>query len=69
MLDGETSPSLDVSSVEMLVQLRADLDRDGVRFALAHGIGQVRDVLSHAGEHGEPALFATIDEAISALAH
>ncbi len=68
VIDAETSPSLDVSSVQMLGQLRDDLERNGVRLALAHGIAQVRDVLARAAssEH-EPALFATIDDAVGSV--
>ena len=67
VLDAETSPSLDVSAVQMLVHLRADLDRVGVRLAMAHGIGQVVDVLKSASTEGEPALYATVDEAVGQL--
>jgi SulP family sulfate permease len=67
VLDAETSPSLDVSAVQMLVQLRADLDRRHVRLAMAHGIGQVVDVLTSASAEGEPELFATVDEAVAQL--
>jgi len=62
--DGRTSPSIDVSAVDMLVQLRADLRRQGVDLALAQEVGQVRDVLSHASEHREPAIFPTVDDVI-----
>ena len=68
MLDGQTSPSLDVSAVDMLVQLGEDLARDGRSLALAQEIGQVRDVLSRAATEGEPALFATIDDAVASAA-
>jgi hypothetical protein len=53
--------------VQMLVQLRSDLVRRNIRLALAHGIGQVRDVLDRATTQDEPLLFATIEEAVSAL--
>ncbi len=66
VLDGQTSPSLDVSAVEMLGQLKDDLARNDVGLALAHGIGQVRDVLRHATTRSEePELFATIDDAVA----
>ena len=51
----------------MLVQLGEDLARDGRSLALAQEIGQVRDVLRAATE-GEPALFATIDDAVASAA-
>lgn len=68
VLDGQTSPWLDVSSVQMLGQLREDLERQDVRLALAHGIAQVRDVLARAAaSEQEPALFATVDDAVASI--
>jgi SulP family sulfate permease len=68
VIDAETTPSLDVSSVQMLGQLHDDLERDGVRLALAHGIAQVREVIARAATSEEqPALFATIDDAVASL--
>ena len=64
VIDGRTSPSIDVSAVDMLVQLREDLRRQGVELVLAQEAGQVRDVLSHVSDHGEPAIFPTVDEVI-----
>jgi sulfate permease, SulP family len=64
VIDGRTSPSIDVSAVDMLVQLREDLRRQGVELVLAQEVGQVRDVLSQASDHGEPAIFPTVDEVI-----
>jgi len=64
VVDGRTSPSIDVSGVDMLVQLRSDLRRQGVELALAQEVGQVRDVLRYASEHGEPAIFPTVDDVI-----
>jgi MFS superfamily sulfate permease-like transporter len=64
VVDGRTSPSIDVSAVDMLVQLRAELRRKGVELALAQEVGQVRDVLRHASESGEPAIFPTVDDVI-----
>ena len=48
----------------MLVQLREDLRREDVELVLAQEVGQVRDVLSHASDHGEPAIFPSVDEVI-----
>ncbi len=66
VLDGKTSPSIDVTAAAMLAQLRADLRRDGSDLALADNIGQVRDVLGSAGEEGEPPIYASIEDALSA---
>ncbi len=66
VLDGETTPSIDVTSAAMLVQLREDLGRDGVALVLAGGIGQVRDVLATAEAKGEPPIYRTIEAALDA---
>ena len=66
VIDGETAPSLDISAVEMLVELTTDLQREGMSLALAHPIGQVRDVLAKAEVQGEPDLYASLDEAVAA---
>ena len=66
VIDGQTAPSLDITAVEMLVELTTDLQRDGTSLALAHPIGQVRDVLATAEEQGEPALYPSLDDAVAA---
>ncbi|HZN70418.1 MAG TPA: SulP family inorganic anion transporter [Micromonosporaceae bacterium] len=48
VLDAETVPFVDVTAVQMLVELSGGLRRDGVELLLAHDIGQVRDVLDRA---------------------
>jgi SulP family sulfate permease len=65
VLDGETTPTIDVSAAEMLAQLRRDLDRAGVRLFVARDIGQVRDVLDRA-EGGAGRIFPTVDAAVAA---
>lgn len=68
VLDGETVPGIDVTAAAMLAQLHHELREQGVRFGVARGIGQVRDVLSASGDDGdEPAIYPTIDAAITAL--
>jgi sulfate permease, SulP family len=42
VLDGRTSPSIDVTAAGMLVQLRADLRRLGADLVPAENVGQVR---------------------------
>ena len=66
VLDGRSTPSVDVTAAGMLVQLRADIRRLGAELVLAEDIGQVRDVLAAAEPDGEPPLHATVDEAIAA---
>lgn len=67
VVDGSTMPSVDVTAVGMLVQLRADLQRVGADLALAGNIGQVRDVLAEADAEGEPRIHPTIDAALTAV--
>ena len=52
-------------AAQMLLQLRGDLARDGVRLVLARDIGQVRDVLRRAGAPDEDILFATVEDAVN----
>jgi SulP family sulfate permease len=65
VLDGQTTPSIDVTASAMLVQLRADLRRSGAELALANDIGQVRDVLASAVQDAEPPMYPSIEEAIA----
>ena len=55
----------------LVVRIEAQLffgNCDFVRLALAHGIAQVRDVIARAADgEGEPALFATVDEAVASV--
>ena len=66
VLDGQTTPSIDVTAAGMLVQLRADLRRSGAELALANDVGQVRDVLETAEPDGEPPMSPTIEVALAA---
>jgi high affinity sulfate transporter 1 len=65
VLDGETTPTIDVSAAEMLAQLGRELDRAGVALYVAHDIGQVRDVLDRA-EESAGRIFPTVDAAVAA---
>jgi len=68
VVDAETIPFVDVTAVRMLTELADELGREEVTLAMAHGIGQVRDLIPiDGGEHG-PAVYRTIDEALAALA-
>ena len=66
VLDAETVPFIDVTAVEVLEQLAGDLSREGIRFALARDVGQVRDlavdgVMGPTGLHSYPTVQAAID--------
>ena len=55
ILDGETVPGIDVTAAAMLqTQLHHELHDRGIRFGVARGIGEVRDVLSASRQGGEP---------------
>jgi len=70
VLDAETIGAVDVTAVGMLSDLAGDLHRRGQRLALAHGIGQVRDMLREGEPEGTAALelHPTVAEAVAALA-
>jgi len=69
VLDAETVGAVDITAVTMLTDLAGELQRRDRRLAIAHGIGQVRDML----REGEPAgaaaleLHPTVAEAVEAL--
>jgi len=69
ILDAETIGAVDVTAVRALVQLAGELERSGVHLALAHGIGQVRDMLRQDRERGDPTLelYPTVQAAVDAL--
>ena len=71
VLDAETTPAIDVTATDMLVTLAADLQRRGIPLLVAQGIGQMRDVLGHAGhdEHVLQNVFPTVDEAVASVLH
>nr|WP_269454069.1 SulP family inorganic anion transporter [Modestobacter marinus] len=50
VLDAQTAPFIDVSGTEMLTQLAHDLARVHVTLAVAHPVGQIRDVLRRAAD-------------------
>ena len=69
VVDASTTPAIDVTATEMLTQLAEDLRRDGILLLIAHGIGQVRDVLRRAGADQDvlQAMYATVDDAVAAI--
>ena len=67
VIDAEVIPSIDVTAVAMLIDLRDELAARDVRLLIARDIGQVRDLLETAGatplaEH----LYASVDDAVAA---
>lgn len=67
VLDAETVPFIDLTAVRMLRELADDLARDGVGFALAHDIGQVRDLTWAAAEPDALRSYPTVQAAVDAL--
>jgi high affinity sulfate transporter 1 len=68
VLDAETAPFVDSAAAEMITLLRRDLGRDGARLAVAHAVGQVRDVLRAVvpDEQGQPLeQYPTVDAAVA----
>jgi high affinity sulfate transporter 1 len=69
VLDVQTVPSIDLTAVRMLDQLADDLDREGIRFAIAREVGQVRDVLGGAAQpETTQRLYPTVRAAVADLA-
>lgn len=69
VLDAQTAPFIDVTATGMLTQLAADLARRHVALALAHPIGQTRDVLRRAADTAGTAiaLYPDVDTAVAAV--
>jgi SulP family sulfate permease len=69
VLDAQTAPFIDVTATSMLTQLAHDLSRQQVTLAIAHPLGQARDVLRTAADTaGVPlTLHSDIDAAVTAI--
>ncbi|UOT04805.1 SulP family inorganic anion transporter [Rhodococcus opacus] len=66
VLDAETSPFIDVSAAQMLVQLRDVLARRGIELRVARDIGQFRDAIRHSGSDSAPVdFYPTVREALA----
>ncbi|WP_017587710.1 SulP family inorganic anion transporter [Nocardiopsis ganjiahuensis] len=61
VLDAQTVPFVDLTAARMLRRLSDDVRGAGGRLLLAHGIGQVRDLLDTPED-----VFATVEEAVRA---
>ncbi|WP_435112214.1 SulP family inorganic anion transporter [Nocardiopsis synnemataformans] len=59
VLDAQTVPFIDLTAARMLRRLSHDVARSGVRLLLAHGVGQVRDLLDTPDD-----VFPTVEEAV-----
>ena len=68
ILDAETIAFADVTAVRMLDELADELARRRITLALAHGIGQVRDMLRAGDGPAHLRLYTTVQQAIEDLA-
>lgn len=66
VVDAESVAFVDITAVRMLDELAEDLVRSGQRLVIAHDLGQVGDLLEHAGAT-ELRVYPTIDEAVEAV--
>jgi sulfate permease, SulP family len=66
VIDGETTPFVDVTAARMLVEVQESLQREDKTLRLAHGVGQVRDVLGTATPEADATLYPTVDDAVAA---
>ena len=68
ILDLEATPSVDVSAVRMLAELRDDLRVRGSRLILARDLGQVRELMRRElGEGSIADVYPTVADAVAAL--
>ncbi len=68
ILDMEAVPTVDVSAVRMLADLRQELADRGSRLLLARDLGQVRELMRRElGERSEADVFPTVAAAVAAL--
>jgi sulfate permease, SulP family len=67
VLDAETVPYVDVTAVRMLVELADTLQSSGVRLAIAHDVGQVRDLVGEEPGTTSIPVYPTVEAAVQAL--
>jgi high affinity sulfate transporter 1 len=69
VLDAEAVAFVDVTAVRMLDELATELESTGVQLAIAHGIGQVRDVVdANAGPAAAIRVYPSVQAAVDELA-
>jgi len=67
VIDGRTTPFVDVTAATMLQELTHDLERTGITLMLAHEVGQVRDVLHQVDRSGAAGqVYPTVRQAVAA---
>jgi hypothetical protein len=64
----EAAPSVDVSAVRMLAELREDLELRGSRLVLARDLGEVRDLMRRElGEQSIAGVYPSVADAVRGL--
>jgi sulfate permease, SulP family len=67
VIDAEVISFVDATALQMLAELADDLARSSVQLSIAHGLGQVRDLLGTDAQIGSIRLFPTVRDALDAL--
>lgn len=67
IIDAESMPFIDVTASRMLVELADDLQRRKVTLAMAHEIGQVRDLMRHGSDAAGVVIYPSVAEAVDAI--
>ena len=67
VLDAETVPFIDVTAATMLMELAAEVERDGAALLIARDIGQVGDVLRGVADGPPIRTYPTVEEAVDAV--
>lgn len=65
VLDAETSPFVDVSAVDMLIELAERLDRRGVALRIARDVAQFRAALEAADRSGRVPVYRSVHDAVA----
>ena len=65
VVDGRSTPSIDVTAAAMLVQLRADLAEVGAELVLAREPDHVQELLARAQPTQEPPVFPSVEQAVA----
>ena len=67
VLDAETMPAIDVTAVNMLIQLADDLRRDGIKLVVARDVGDVRELVRLGASDTPLPRYPTVKAAVDAL--
>jgi MFS superfamily sulfate permease-like transporter len=67
VLDAATVPAIDVTATSMLLELAAELRREGVELVLARDVGAVRDLVRLGSDEEEIRSFPTVQTAVDEL--